>query len=132
MTPKPDRDAAAAEFVPLARAAALVHHQLFPDQPVKESKALDVIALALSALIPLYQRDMESGSLRALGEPEVATGRFTRGATTLEFPNRPPLRFLVVSREQLYAAIQTMRDDSLVAARVGLTLRQKPRSAEQP
>ena len=49
----PSRDAAAAEFIPLARAAALVHDRLFPDQAVKESKTLDVIALALSALIPL-------------------------------------------------------------------------------
>ena len=80
------------DFLPLARAAALAHDQLFPEQEVKESKALDIIALALSVLIPLYQRDADSDGVRALSELELATGRFTRGATTLEFPNRPPLR----------------------------------------
>src|SRR3954465_2737255 len=97
------------DFIPLARAAAIAHDELFPDQQVKESKALDVIALALSVLIPLYQRDPENGSVRALSELEVATGRFTRGATTLEFATQPPLRSLVVSREQLYAAIESLR-----------------------
>ena len=59
---------------------------------MKESKTLDVIALVLSALIPLYQREMKSGALQALREADIELGRFTRGATTLEFPNRPPLR----------------------------------------
>lgn len=113
------------EYLPLARAAVLVHEQLFPDQP-KESKALDIIALALSVLVPLYQRDADSGSLRALSESEMTSGRFTRGATTLEFPNRAPLRFLVVAREPLYKAIETMREDAIIAGRVSLTWRQRP------
>ena len=113
------------EFLPLARAAALTHDQLFPDQPVKESKALDIIALALSALIPLYHRDAESGTLRSLTENEMSCGRFTRGATTLEFTNRAPLRFLVVSRVQLYEAINKLREDTLIAGRLSLTSRQK-------
>lgn len=128
--PELSRDATAAEFIPLARAAALAHDRLFPEQPAKESKTLDVIALALSALIPLYQRDMESGALRAVSEADVAGGRFTRGATTLEFANRPPLRFLVVSRAELPGAIEKLMSDSLGAGRVSLTLRQSPRSAE--
>lgn len=114
------------DFIPLARAAAVAHDELFPDQQPKESKALDVIALALSALIPLYQRDEGSGVLRALGESELATGRFTRGATTLEFPNRPPLRSLVVSRDQLLAAVEAMREDVLIVGRVSLTRRHQP------
>ncbi|HYR35973.1 MAG TPA: hypothetical protein VEQ87_16900, partial [Burkholderiales bacterium] len=73
------------DFIPLARAAALAHERLFPEQPSKDFKTLDVIALALSSLMPLYQRDMESGALRAVEEAELAAGRFTRGATTLEF-----------------------------------------------
>jgi hypothetical protein len=120
-----------ADFIPLARAAALAHERLFPEQTSKDYKTLDVIALALSALIPLYQRDMESGALRAIAEGEITAGRFTRGATTLEFPNRPPLRFLVVSRESLAGAIQKLQDDSLLAARVSLALRQSPKSAER-
>jgi hypothetical protein len=123
---EPDRDAAAAEYIPLARAAALAHDRLFPDQPTKESKTLDVIALALSALLPLYQRDMESGALRTVSESDVAAGRFTRAATTLEIPNRPPLRFLVVSRGELPSAIEKLMGDALTAGRVSLTLRQSP------
>jgi hypothetical protein len=129
MSQDSNRDAAAAQFIPLARAAALAHDRLFPGQSVKDAKTLDLLALALSALIPLYQRDMETGALRALGEEDVAAGRFTRGAMRLEFASRPPLRFLVVSREQLGGAIETLVRDALVAARVGPTLRQKPSNA---
>jgi hypothetical protein len=111
------------DLIPLARAAAVTHDELFPDQQPKESKALDIIALALSALIPLYQRDEGTGAVRALGESEVSTGRFTRGATTLEFANRPPLRSLVVSRDQVRAAIEAMREDTLIAGRVSLARR---------
>ena len=116
-------DSATPEFLPLARAAALAHDQLFPDQAVKQSKGLDVIALALSALIPLFQRDVESGALRALSESELSTGRFTHGATTLEFPSRPPLRSLVVSRRRLYQAIESLREDALLTGRLSLISR---------
>jgi len=101
----------AAEFIPLARAAALVHDRLFPGHGVKDAKTLDMIALALSALIPLYQGDMEKGALTALEAGEIARGRFTRGATRLEFPNREPLRSLMVSRQELYPAIDTILKD---------------------
>ena len=112
------------DYLPLARAAALAHEHLYPDQPQKETKTLDVLALALSALIPLYQRDMENGALRVVTDEELHGGRFTRGATTVEFAHRPPMRFLVVGREPLLAAIQRLMGDSLVAARVRLTMRQ--------
>src|SRR5581483_3245719 len=97
--PRPSDD-----FIPLARAAALIHERLFPGHGSKESKTLDMIAVALSALMPLYRRDMESGALHAVAASEVAAGRFTRGATTLELPHRPPLRYLVVSRDALAQA----------------------------
>lgn len=99
------------EFIPLARAAAMAHERLFPDRPTKDSKLLDLLALALSDLVPLYQRDMESGALRALEEAEIASGRFTRGATTLEYRNRPPLRFLVVSLSELDAALPKLAQE---------------------
>lgn len=119
-------ESATPEFLPLARAAALAHARLFPEQPVKESKALDIIALALSALMPFFQRDLESGALRALSESEMTTGRFTRGATTLEFTNRAPLRSLVVARAQLFEVIETMREDALTVGRMSLASRHAP------
>ncbi|HET7366463.1 MAG TPA: hypothetical protein VFJ70_23060 [Burkholderiales bacterium] len=115
------------EFIPLARVAAMVHDRLFPEHACKESKTLDVIALALSAVVPLYRRDSESGAVERVSEQDLATGRFSRGATTLEFGNRSPLRFLVVAREDLSRAIETLVRDSVTAARVSLTLRQSPR-----
>lgn len=110
------------EFIPLARAAAMAHDRLFPGQPSKDSKTLDLIALALSELLPLYQRDMETGALRALSQAEVAAGRFTRGATTMEIAGRPALRYLVVSREQALSAAETLARDPVRAARVSLTI----------
>ena len=100
-----------ADFIPLARAAALVHERLFPGHGVKEAKTLDVIALALSALVPLYQGNVETGALTALAPEEIARGRFTRGAARLEFANRQALRFLLVSRPELSRAIETLVND---------------------
>src|SRR2546423_11883662 len=118
----------AQQFIPLARAAALAHDGLFPEHPSRDAKTLDVIALALSALMPLYQRDTESGALRALSEEDIAAGRFSGGAAHLEFANRAPVLFIVVSREQLAAAIERLARDWLVAGRVSLTIRQRPRN----
>jgi hypothetical protein len=101
----------AAQFIPLPRAAALVHERLFPGHDVKDAKTLDMIALALSALIPLYQGDVENVTPSVLDAAEIARGRFTRGAARLEFPDRTPLRFLLVSRAELYRAIETIAKD---------------------
>src|SRR2546426_10744485 len=84
-----------ADFIPLARAAALAHERLFPEQPSKDYKTLDVIALALSALMPLYQRDMESGALRALAEGEITAGNFTATEAHGVVPHPQPLHVLV-------------------------------------
>ena len=117
----------ASDYIPLPRAASLAHERLFPGS-AKDAKTLDVLALALSALVPLYQRDMETGELRPLSGEEVQAGRFTRGATRLEIPGREPLRFLVVPREGVDGALAKLASDVVLAARVSLTLRQSPRS----
>ena len=117
------------DYIPLARAAALAYERLFPEQGTKDSKTLDMIALALSSVMTLYQRDMETDSLRRLEEGEIAAGRFTRGATTVEFPNKPPLRYLVVSREELPAAIEKLASESLAAT---LAAVQQRRSCSNP
>lgn len=96
------------ELIPLARAAALAHNRVFPGESVRDMKTLDLLALALSTLLPLYQREGEKDVPRRLDEAEIAAGRFTRGATRLELPNRPPLRFLMVARGDLPAALEAM------------------------
>lgn len=96
------------DLIPLARAAALAHNRAFPGESVRDMKTLDLLALALSTLLPLYQRENEKDAPRRLDAAEVAAGRFTRGATRLEMPNRPPLRFLMVAKRDLPAALAAM------------------------
>src|SRR5262245_46887945 len=96
------------DLIPLARAASLAHNRVFPGESVRDMKTLDLLALALSTHLTLYQREGEKDAPRALDRSEVAAGRFTRGATRLELPNRPPLRFLMVSRRDLPAALEAM------------------------
>jgi hypothetical protein len=120
------------EYMPLARAAALVHERLFPEEKLKEMKTLDLLALALSSVTTLYQRDEATGEIRPLPAEEIADGIFTRGATRLEFHDRPTLRFLVVRRDALGGAIKALVDDPLVAGRVSLTLRQGVRASPAP
>jgi hypothetical protein len=112
------RDAEAAEYLPLARAAALVHARLFPQESAKDVKTLDLLGLAISALIPLYQRDMKSGAVRSLDGADIARGRFTRGASRLEIAGRAPLRFLLVSCRELYPAIERITKDARLHALV--------------
>src|SRR5262245_25092998 len=96
------------DLIPLARAAALAHNRVFPGESVRDMKTLDLLALALSEHLTLYQRENEKDVPRALDKSEVSAGRFTRGATRLERPNRPPLRFLMVARQDLSAALEAV------------------------
>src|SRR3954451_14472714 len=106
------------DFIPLARAAALIHERLFPGHGSKESKTLDMIAVALSAIVPLYQRDMASGTLHAVAASDVVAGRFARGPTPLEPPPRAPFPSLVVPRKARAKAAAALVADSVTAARV--------------
>lgn len=105
--------------MPLARAAILAHDRLFPGHEVKDAKTLDLLALALSTLMALYQRDAKSQAVERLSAATIAAGRFTRAATRLEFPGRPPLGSLMVSRAELAGALETLARDPDIAARLG-------------
>ena len=102
------QDPAATNFIPVARAAALLHERMFPGHPVKEVQTLDRLAQALAAVVPLYLRHPESGALRALDKTAIARGRFTRGATRLEFDIGAPVRFLLVSRLEFETALDSL------------------------
>ena len=106
------------DLIPLARAAALAHNRVFPGESVRDMKTLDLLALALSTLLPLYQRENEKDVPRRLDPSEVAAGRFTRGATRLERPNRPPLRFLMASRRDLSPALEALAKDAATVYRI--------------
>lgn len=99
--------------IPLSTAVAQAHRKLFPDEPYRDPKTLEAIALALSALMPIYRANSE----RELTEPELLAERFTEGA----------MARLAVSSVRLEAALVTMQVASLEMARVTLTMRQSPR-----
>ena len=116
---------AAAPFMPLWRAAAVALERLFPERPARDARLLDVMALALSSLMPIYRRELDSGSLCELSEALLAAGRFSGGALQLEFADgRSPIAFLVVSRRELESALGKLRAAAPEAGRVSLTLRQ--------
>ena len=96
-------------YIPLSQAVALAHRRLFPDE-FSEAKTLHTIALAFTALMPIYRR--ESG--RELTEPELAAERFTPAS----------IEGLVVSRVRFEAAMETLQMESLDLARASLTMRQ--------
>lgn len=100
-------------FIGLAKAVARAHARLFPDEPHKDPRILQVIALAFTELMPIYWS--ESG--RQLTEPELLAERFLPEG----------MERLVVSRRRLEAALETLQVTSLDQARVSLTLRQSPR-----
>ena len=99
-------------FIPLSSAVAQAHKRLFPDEP-RDPKTLQTIALALTALVPIYRRGTEC----ELTEPELAGERFS--ATSMDE--------LVVSKVRFEAALGSMQTCSLDLARVSLTQRQSPR-----
>lgn len=114
------------DLIPLARAAALAHNRVFPGESVRDMKTLDLLALALSTLVPLYQREGEKNAPRALDKADIAAGRFTRGATRLEFTNRPTLRFLMVSRRDLSAALEALANDAAAISRISALSHPRP------
>jgi hypothetical protein len=115
------------DLIPLGRAAILAHDRVFPGCEVKDAKTLDLLALALSALIALYTRDAKSDAVAPLGAALIAAGRFTRAATRLEFRDRPPLGSLMVSRAELARALETLARDPEIAARLAaIASRRRP------
>lgn len=102
-----------AQYITLAVAVARAHGRLFPDEPWKDPRTLQVIALALTDLMPIHWADTK----KVLTEPELEAARFTSSG----------MERLMVSRTRLEAALPCMQAASLDQARVSLTLRQSPR-----
>jgi len=106
------------KFLALSKAVARAHSRLFPDEPYKDPSTLQVIALALTDLIPMYWRDARTGEQHQLTEIELAAAQFTR--QVMELLSVPKVRF--------EAALDTLQATSLDQARVSLTMRQSPRT----
>jgi len=86
------------DFISLAIAAAMAHERLFPGEGKMDPKMLEVIALALSGLVPVHRLQSAGGAVQE-----------------------------IVSREQLLEALPRLRLASIESGRVSLTLRQSPR-----
>jgi hypothetical protein len=104
-------------FIVLSKAVVRAHSRLFPDEPYKDPRMLQVIALALTELIPMYWRDARTGERHQLTEPELAAAQFTQ--VMMELVSVPKVRF--------EAALETMQVASLDQARASLIMRQSPR-----
>jgi len=102
-------------FIGLASAVARAHSRLFPEEVHKSPRTLQVIALALTDLMPIYTLD----GRRELTGPELRVDAFTAAA----------MEQLVVSKLRFETALETMQCASLDQARASLTLRQSPRLA---
>ena len=103
----------------LSKAVARAHSRLFPEEPYKDPRTLQVIALALTELLPMYWRDARTGERHQLTEPELAASTFTPAA----------MEVLSIPRRRFEAALDTLQTASLEQARASLTLRQSPRAA---
>ena len=101
----------------LSKAVARAHSRLFPEEPYKDPRTLQIIALALTELLPMYWRDARSGERHELTEPELSASTFTPAAMDV----------LTVPRRRFEAALETLQVACLDQARVSLTLRQSPR-----
>ena len=115
-----------ADFIPLVRAAILAHDRMLPGHEVKDAKMLDLLALALSTLVALYRRDEKSDAIERLDAAQISAGRFTRGATRLEFRDRAPLRSLMVSCAELPGALERLAREPGFAARLGAISSRRP------
>lgn len=105
-------------FLALSKAVVRAHSRLFPEEPYKDPRTLQVIALALTDLIPMYWRDARTGERHQLTEIELSAAQFTR--SVMELLSVPKVRF--------EAALDTLQATSLDQARVSLTMRQSPRT----
>lgn len=106
-------------FIALSKAVVRAHSRLFPDESYKDPRVLQVIALALTELMPMYWLDARTGERHQLTEPELAAAQFSRAVMEL----------LYVPKARFEAAIQTLQATSLDQARASLTMRQSPRPA---
>ncbi len=101
-------------FLGLGLALGQAHKRLFPEEPYRHPKTLQSIALALTALMPIYRRDSLSGRPRELTSLELEAERFTQASIGL----------LLVSKIRFDAALETLQVASLEQARASLILRQ--------
>jgi hypothetical protein len=100
-------------YIPLSKAVAQAHRRLFPDEPYRDPKTLQTIALAFTALMPIYRGNSD----QQLTEPELLNERFTE--STMEQ--------LTVSKVRFEAVLEALQVTSLDVARASLTMRQSPR-----
>lgn len=117
------------QLVTLCEAVAAARERLRLGLADGNARLLHTIALAISELMPIYTRDSGQSSPRPLTEAEILAGRFTLGATRLEFlDGRPSLADLAVPSSDLDRALSMLRPDWLERPRALLTLRQSAKA----
>lgn len=74
------------DLVAIYEAAAHILARLVPAHVAASAGAvvsLDLVAIAISSLVPVYKRDSASGELRRASAAELAKVKLTRGASAL-------------------------------------------------
>lgn len=96
--------------IPLSTATTLALARLQPEHDPRDRRSLDtrnVVAVAFSALIPIYKRDPHSSALQRMSEEELSAGRFFDGASKFVFDDgRPDIQLLAVRKDEADAAIE--------------------------
>ena len=106
-----------AELVTLSSAAAHALSKLVPERVARSEeglRTLQLVAIAISALVSVYARDARSGALGQIGEAELRAGRFSPGAERFVAQSGQELE-LLVQRTDVQSAIER-----LVAQYIGL------------
>lgn len=96
--------------IPLSTATTLALARLQPEHDPRDRRSVDarnVVAVALSALIPIYKRDPHTSALQRMSEEELSAGRFLDGASKFVFDDgRPDVQLLAVRKDEADAAIE--------------------------
>ena len=102
----------APKIIPLSTAAALCMGRLIADTYTKgpgSNETLNLAAVSISAIVPIYKRDPQTGMLARISEAELAAGRFAYGATRLCFDDgRAAVELLAVRVQDAELAIDTI------------------------
>lgn len=112
------------ELIPLAAAAARALGRLLPEHVANDRRSLEslnLVAVAISALIPVYSRSANSGIVQRVTEAELSAGRFADGAARFVLKSGVELPPLLVRQADADTAIE-----KLVADYVGMSYSAPP------
>ena len=107
----PERDSH--EYIALSAAAAQALARLVPERVAEDSRSVEsrkLIAVAISALIPVYRRASPSGAHKCVTEAELSAGQFRDGAMSFVSGSGGEIE-LLVRQSEMETAIGKLVDE---------------------